>query len=57
MDKKQQRELSKWLKSQSKLAKKWLSLSIGLGFISGLLLVAQAALLANILQKLKLFQN
>ncbi len=52
MDKQQQRELSKWLKSQSKLAKKWLSLSIGLGFISGLLLVAQAALLANILQKL-----
>ncbi len=51
MDKQLQRELSKWLKSQSKIASRWLSLSVGLGLTSGVLLVAQAALLANILQK------
>lgn len=51
MDKQLQRELSKWLKSQSKVARRWLSMSVGLGLISGVLLVAQAALLANILQK------
>jgi ATP-binding cassette subfamily C protein CydD len=51
MDKQLQRELSKWLKSQSKIASRWLSLSIGLGLTSGVLLVVQAALLANILQK------
>ncbi|MCE7564613.1 cysteine/glutathione ABC transporter permease/ATP-binding protein CydD [Aliivibrio fischeri] len=52
MDKIQQRELGKWLKSQSKLAKKWLTLSIGLGFLSSLFLIAQAALLADILHQL-----
>ncbi|WP_318477946.1 heme ABC transporter permease/ATP-binding protein CydD [Photobacterium leiognathi] len=52
MDKKLQRDLTKWLKSQSKLAKRWLMLSVGLGFLSGLLLVGQAALLASILHQL-----
>ena len=52
MDKQLQRDLTKWLKSQSKLAKHWMMFSIGLGFISGLLLIGQAALLANILHQL-----
>ncbi|WP_318484442.1 heme ABC transporter permease/ATP-binding protein CydD [Photobacterium leiognathi] len=52
MDKQLQRDLTKWLKSQSKLAKRWLMLSVGLGFLSGLLLVGQAALLASILHQL-----
>ncbi len=52
MDKKQQRELGQWLKSQSKLAKKWLTLSIGLGFLSSIFLIIQAALLADILHQL-----
>ncbi|KJG26116.1 cysteine ABC transporter ATP-binding protein [Photobacterium iliopiscarium] len=52
MDKQLQRDLTKWLKSQSKLAKHWMIFSIGLGFISGLLLIGQAALLANILHQL-----
>ncbi|KJF91678.1 thiol reductant ABC exporter subunit CydD [Photobacterium leiognathi] len=52
MDKQLQRDLTKWLKSQSKLAKRWLLLSVGLGFMSGLLLVGQAALLASILHQL-----
>ncbi|MGR6840146.1 heme ABC transporter permease/ATP-binding protein CydD [Aliivibrio wodanis] len=52
MDKKQQRELGQWLKGQSKLAKKWLTLSIGLGFLSSIFLIAQAALLADILHQL-----
>ncbi|MBV1841677.1 heme ABC transporter permease/ATP-binding protein CydD [Photobacterium ganghwense] len=52
MDKQLQRDLTKWLKSQSKLAKRWLMLSVGLGFLSGLLLVGQAALLAHILHQL-----
>ncbi|MDX1301142.1 heme ABC transporter permease/ATP-binding protein CydD [Photobacterium sp.] len=52
MDKQLQRDLTQWLKSQSKLAKRWLMLSVGLGFLSGVLLVGQAALLANILHQL-----
>ncbi len=52
MDKQLQRDLTKWLKSQSKLAKRWLMLSVGLGFLSGLLLVGQAAFLASILHQL-----
>lgn len=52
MDKKLQRDLTKWLKSQSKLAKRWLMLSVGLGFLSGLLLIGQAAFLAHILHQL-----
>ena len=57
MDKIQQRELGQWLKGQSKLAKKWLALSVGLGFLSSLFLIAQAALLADILHKLIIEQT
>ncbi|WP_115659945.1 heme ABC transporter permease/ATP-binding protein CydD [Grimontia hollisae] len=52
MDKKKQRSLAQWLKGQSKLGKIWLMTAIGLAFLSGLFLVAQAALLANILHQL-----
>ncbi|MEZ8143143.1 thiol reductant ABC exporter subunit CydD [Enterovibrio norvegicus FF-162] len=52
MDKKKQRSLVQWLKGQSKLGKTWLIAAIGLAFLSGLFLIAQAALLANILHEL-----
>lgn len=52
MDKKKQRTLNKWLKQQSKLAKRWLLISISLGVLSSLFLLGQAALLATILHRL-----
>ncbi|MGR5558476.1 heme ABC transporter permease/ATP-binding protein CydD [Vibrio fortis] len=52
MDKKKQRSLNKWLKQQSGLAKRWLMIAIGLGVLSSVFLVAQAALLASILHQL-----
>ena len=52
MDKNKQRSLNKWLKQQSKLAKRWLMAAVGLGILSSLFLLAQAALLATILQQL-----
>ncbi|WP_375753818.1 cysteine/glutathione ABC transporter permease/ATP-binding protein CydD [Vibrio sp. HN007] len=52
MDKSKQRELNKWLKQQSKLAKRWLLISITLGVVSSLFLLVQAALLASILHQL-----
>ncbi|NNN43896.1 MULTISPECIES: cysteine/glutathione ABC transporter permease/ATP-binding protein CydD [unclassified Vibrio] len=52
MDKKKQRSLNMWLKQQSKLAKRWLILAIGLGIISSLFLLVQAALIATILHQL-----
>lgn len=52
MDKKKHRTLTQWLKKQSKPARYWLFAAIGIGFISGLFLVAQAALLAHILHQL-----
>ncbi|MEZ8103949.1 cysteine/glutathione ABC transporter permease/ATP-binding protein CydD [Vibrio genomosp. F6] len=52
MDKKKQRDLNKWLKQQSKLAKRWLMIAVGLGVVSSVFLLAQAALLASILQQL-----
>ncbi|MCG7488984.1 cysteine/glutathione ABC transporter permease/ATP-binding protein CydD [Vibrio sp. Of14-4] len=52
MDKNKQRSLNKWLKQQSKLAKRWLMTAVGLGILSSLFLLAQAALLATILQQL-----
>ncbi|MCG3728206.1 heme ABC transporter permease/ATP-binding protein CydD [Vibrio cincinnatiensis] len=52
MDKKKQRSLNLWLKQQSKLAKRWLMLAIGLGVISSLCLLVQAALIATILHQL-----
>ncbi|NOI28099.1 heme ABC transporter permease/ATP-binding protein CydD [Vibrio coralliilyticus] len=52
MDKKKQRSLNKWLKQQSKLAKRWLMIAVGLGVLSSVFLLAQAALLATILHQL-----
>lgn len=52
MDKKKQRSLNNWLKTQSKLAKRWLAIAIGLGVLSSLFLLAQAALIATILHQL-----
>ena len=52
MDKKKQRSLNLWLKQQSKQAKSWLLLAIAFGFVSSILLLAQAALLASILHQL-----
>ncbi|MEC7941731.1 MAG: cysteine/glutathione ABC transporter permease/ATP-binding protein CydD [Pseudomonadota bacterium] len=52
MDKKKQRSLNKWLKQQSKLAKRWLIIAISLGVLSSMFLIAQAALLASILHQL-----
>ncbi|MCG3758818.1 cysteine/glutathione ABC transporter permease/ATP-binding protein CydD [Vibrio cincinnatiensis] len=52
MDKKKQRSLNIWLKQQSKRAKRWLIFAIGLGVISSLFLLAQAAFIATILHQL-----
>ncbi len=52
MDKKKHRLLAQWLKVQSKLGKIWLITSIGLALLSGIFLVAQAAMLANILHEI-----
>lgn len=52
MDKKKQRSLNQWLKQQSKLAKRWLMVAVGLGVLSSIFLLAQAALLATILHQL-----
>ncbi|MGR5175042.1 heme ABC transporter permease/ATP-binding protein CydD [Vibrio parahaemolyticus] len=52
MDKKKQRSLNNWLRTQSKLAKRWLMIAIGLGVLSSLFLLAQAALIATILHQL-----
>ncbi|WP_035342280.1 MULTISPECIES: heme ABC transporter permease/ATP-binding protein CydD [Dickeya] len=47
-----QRELTRWLKQQSRLAHRWLRLSLILGLVSGLLIVAQAWLMASLLHEL-----
>lgn len=52
MDKQQRRHLTKWLKQQGKLAKKWLLITIGLGVLSTLFLLGQAAFLASILHNI-----
>ena len=52
MDKKRRKSLNLWLKQQSTLAKRWLMLTIGLGVLSSLFLLGQAALLASILHQL-----
>ncbi|WP_449556814.1 heme ABC transporter permease/ATP-binding protein CydD [Huaxiibacter chinensis] len=49
MEKNRQQELTRWLKEQSVLSRRWLNISRLLGFISGLLIVGQAWLLARIL--------
>ena len=52
MNKTRQQELTRWLKAQSALSRRWLMLSRLLGLISGLLIVAQAWLLAHLLHNL-----
>lgn len=49
MEKTRQQELTRWLKQQSVISRRWLTISRFLGLISGLLIVAQAWLLARIL--------
>ncbi|EKT61840.1 heme ABC transporter permease/ATP-binding protein CydD [Providencia burhodogranariea] len=52
MDKTRQIELVRWLKQHSTSAKRWLRISMLLGIVSGLLIIAQAWFLAVILQAL-----
>ncbi|OSN02267.1 MULTISPECIES: heme ABC transporter permease/ATP-binding protein CydD [Lonsdalea] len=52
MNSTRQQELTRWLKQQSRLAQRWLRLSLLLGLVSGLLIIAQAWLLAALLQAL-----
>ena len=52
MNKTRQQELTRWLKAQSALSRRWLMLSRLLGLISGLLIVAQAWILARLLNHL-----
>ncbi|MGU3413677.1 heme ABC transporter permease/ATP-binding protein CydD [Enterobacteriaceae bacterium C34A] len=49
MNKTRQQELTRWLKQQSVLSRRWLMLSRLLGAVSGVLIIAQAWLLARIL--------
>ena len=49
MNKTRQQELTRWLKQQSIISRRWLILSRLLGVVSGVLIVAQAWLLASIL--------
>ncbi|PJC87777.1 thiol reductant ABC exporter subunit CydD [Vibrio sp. HA2012] len=57
MDKIRQKQLNKWLTQQSQLARRWLIANITLGVMSSLLLLGQAALLADILHQLIIEQN
>ena len=50
MNKTRQQDLTRWLKQQSVLSRRWLTLSRLLGAVSGALIVAQAWLLAYVLQ-------
>ncbi|WP_437890735.1 heme ABC transporter permease/ATP-binding protein CydD [Phytobacter sp. V91] len=52
MNKTRQQELTRWLKQQSVLSRRWLMMSRLLGVLSGLLIVAQAWMLAKILNHL-----
>lgn len=52
MNKIRQQELIRWLKQQSSRAKGWIRLSMILGLISGLLILAQAWLIAGLLHNL-----
>ncbi|MDF7761185.1 cysteine/glutathione ABC transporter permease/ATP-binding protein CydD [Kosakonia cowanii] len=49
MNKTRQQELTRWLKQQSIISRRWLTLSRLLGMVSGVLIIAQAWLLARIL--------
>ncbi|MFS4434689.1 heme ABC transporter permease/ATP-binding protein CydD [Citrobacter farmeri] len=50
MNKTRQQELTRWLKQQSVISQRWLMISRLLGFVSGVLIVAQAWIMARILQ-------
>lgn len=50
MNKTRQQEISRWLKQQSIISRRWLALSRLLGLVSGLLIIAQAWLIASLLQ-------
>ncbi len=52
MNKNRQQVLVRWLKSQSTLVKRWLRLSLLLGMLGGIVLVAQAWVMAHLLQSL-----
>ncbi|WP_431296193.1 heme ABC transporter permease/ATP-binding protein CydD [Rahnella sp. PAMC 25559] len=52
MNKTRQQELIRWLKKQSSRAKGWIRLSMMLGLLSGLLILAQAWLMAGLLHNL-----
>lgn len=52
MNKTRQQELTRWLKEQSILSRRWLMISRALGVMSGLLIVGQAWLLARILHRM-----
>ena len=49
MNKTRQQELTRWLKQQSVISRRWLMMSRLLGVVSGVLIVAQAWILATIL--------
>ncbi|GJL36359.1 thiol reductant ABC exporter subunit CydD [Enterobacter hormaechei] len=49
MNKTRQQELTRWLKQQSVISRRWLMMSRLLGVVSGVLIVAQAWILAKIL--------
>ncbi len=49
MNKTRQQELTRWLKQQSVISRRWLMISRLLGVVSGVLIVAQAWILATIL--------
>lgn len=49
MNKTRQQELTRWLKQQSIISRRWLMMSRLLGVVSGVLIVAQAWMLAKIL--------
>ncbi|AMA65207.1 ATP-binding/permease protein CydD [Candidatus Arsenophonus lipoptenae] len=57
MNKQKQIKLIKWLKQQSIIVKKWIYLSVLLGIISGILIVAQVWVLADILQSLIVYNQ
>ena len=50
MNKTRQKELTRWLKQQSVISQRWLMISRLLGFLSGVLIIAQAWIMARILQ-------
>ena len=52
MNKTRQQELTRWLKDQSIISRRWLMISRVLGVVSGLLIVAQAWFLARILNRM-----